>query len=212
MPRRARTTKKSRQAGVRQAHARAPSPVAPADIGRILAGGGGERIALLRYCVLSVTMEPVFVFLAGEYRLRPTHAAALALYDVFCSHQAPAKVRGTPDLLPPRNLKLAAAIQLTRAQHSAVRPPEQRSGEAPRVPSTVPYRHLFDPLADTLQADPSGHVQRVRLRYNPALTPVQNLPGGRMTAAQRHFVENIWRPVARPCLVAAGFWQIATIG
>jgi hypothetical protein len=160
---------------------------------------------------MSVTMEPVFVFLTGEYRLRPTHAAALALYDVFCSPQAPAKVRGTPGLLPPRDLKLAAAIQLIRAQQGEAHPREQ-PGEDSRVPRTVPYRHLFDPVADALHGDPSGHVQRVSRCYDPALTPERNLPGGEMTAAQRHFLENIWRPVARPCLVAAGFWQIATIG
>jgi hypothetical protein len=32
-----------------------------------------------------------------------------------------------------------------------------------------------------------------------------------MNAAQQHFVERVWRPVARPELVAAGFWQIANI-
>jgi hypothetical protein len=33
-----------------------------------------------------------------------------------------------------------------------------------------------------------------------------------MTAGQKAFVENVWRPRVRPALVAAGFWRVATIG
>src|SRR5437867_2774371 len=76
----------------------------------ILAKGGEQRVALLRYCVMSITMEPVFVFLAQEYRLRPTHAAALALYDVFCARDALARI-GVMEALPPRNLQLQAAVE-----------------------------------------------------------------------------------------------------
>ena len=32
-----------------------------------------------------------------------------------------------------------------------------------------------------------------------------------MTQAQRHFVENVWKPQIRPRLVDAGFWQMQTI-
>jgi hypothetical protein len=213
MPRRPGITGKSRRAAVHPARARArvASSLVPADISRILAGGGRARIAFLRYCVLSMAMEPLFLFLAGEYRLRPSHAAAMALYDVFCSPQAAAKVRGVPGLLPPRDLKLAAAIQSIRAQEERRRLPDRQRPDT-RVVHTAPYRQLFEPIADALQADPSGHVQRVGQHYNPALEPEENLPGGRMSAVQRNFVENVWRPVVRPHLVFAGFWQISTIG
>lgn len=48
-------------------------------------------------------------------------------------------------------------------------------------------------------------------RYDPELEPEMNLPGGKLNAGQRYFVDKVWRPLARPRLVAAGFWQIATI-
>ena len=44
-----------------------------------LQAGGRGRIDLLRHCVQSVTMEPLFAFLVQEYRQRPRHAAAIAL-------------------------------------------------------------------------------------------------------------------------------------
>jgi hypothetical protein len=59
--------------------------------------------------------------------------------------------------------------------------------------------------------DPAGRFAELGRQYDPRLAPQQNLPGGKMGAAQRHFVEHIWRPVARPRLLAAGFWQIANI-
>ena len=47
--------------------------------------------------------------------------------------------------------------------------------------------------------------------YDPARTPMQTLPNGKMNAGQRQFVEQIWQQVLRPHLVAAGFWRIATV-
>jgi hypothetical protein len=156
-------------------------------------------------------MEPVFVFLAGEYRLRPAHAAALALYDVFCAPRAPARLRGVLNLLPPRDLRLAAAVRAIGAQMDASQPASALH-DAAGVVRTAPYRNLFDPLIEALGTDASGLLRRLRVSYDPARTPEQNLPGGRMNSAQRHFVEKIWQPRVRPGLVAAGFWQIATIG
>jgi hypothetical protein len=172
----------------------------------LLAGGRG-RIDLLRHCVWSVTMEPVFVFLVHEYRQQPRHAAALALYDVFCAPGAPARLDAHA-LLPPMNLTLAAGTHTLRAQwlqmHSA------EPAEAP-IRTTVPMRGMFDRIVDGLTHDPAGRWARLGLYYNPARDPAENLPGGRMTPAQRHFVENVWKPRVRPCLVSAGFWQMQTI-
>jgi hypothetical protein len=39
------------------------------DIAEILSRGGEARIALLRYCVMSITPEAVFLFLVQQYRL-----------------------------------------------------------------------------------------------------------------------------------------------
>jgi hypothetical protein len=180
-----------------------------ADVAEILARGGEGRVALLRYCVMSITPEPVFLFLVGEYRLRPTHRAALALYDVFCAPGAMVRVRA-PSALPPRDLHLPAAISTIRRQWAEVQSVGQQE-DSGRASSTVPHRDLFDRLATALQQDLAGGLARVARQYDPDRAPHQNLPGGKMNAAQQHFVERVWRPVARPELVAAGFWQIANI-
>ena len=179
------------------------------NIVEILSRGGEGRIALLRYAVMSITPEPLFLFLAQEYRLRPTHLSALALYDVFCAPGAAARVRSQV-ALPPRDLHLSAAIDLIRKQRSALQSPEQQE-DGVRIWTTVPHRNLFDHLAAELQQDPDGSLARVAREYDPGRTPHQNLPDGKMNAAQKHFVDKVCRPVAKPMLVAAGFWQIATI-
>ncbi len=179
------------------------------NIGEILVKGGEERVALLRYCVISVTMEPLFVFLTHEYRLRPTHLAALALYDVFCAPHAPARL-GTLDVLPPRNLALKAAVESIRQQSAHLQSPRAPDDGA-TVSIATPHRNMFDFVVDSVQGDPTGRFARVGNQYDPGLAPHRNLPGGRMSAAQRHFVERIWRPLARPRLVAAGFWRIANV-
>ena len=179
------------------------------DVAEILTRGGAPRIGLLRYCAMSVTMEPVFVFLTQEYRLRPTHVGALALYDVFCAPEAPARIKAG-DALPPRNLPLVAAIQSIRGQWAYLQGAGQPREEA-GVSITTPYRNLFDPIARSVQNDAEGAFARLELRFNPQLSPQENLLGGKMNAGQRYFVEKIWRPVVRPRLVAAGFWHIANI-
>jgi hypothetical protein len=181
----------------------------PADINRILAAGGKQRIALLRLCVMSVQMEPVFVFLTQEYRLHPTHDAALALYDVFCAPDAPAGIEAR-DMLSPRDLRLLSVIRAIRQQRDQMMQPEQGEPEG-RIPITTPHRHLFDGIARAVQDDPGGSYARLGSQFDPQLSPEQNLPGGRISAAQRHFVNFVWRPLARPRLVEAGFWRIAVI-
>lgn len=179
-----------------------------ASIEGLLARGGAARIALLRYCVLSRTMEPLFLFLVGEYRLRPSHARAVAMFDLFCDRQAPARLK-CPLLMSPASRGLHTAIATLRRQWAQMQSPEPPDPDTV-VPVTVPARNLFDPVATAL-ADPQGRVAELGRRYDPALDPVENLPGRRTTPAQRHFVERVWKPVVRPRLVDAGFWQLGTI-
>jgi hypothetical protein len=179
------------------------------DIAEILARGGEHRVALLRYCVMSVAMEPVFVFLTQEYRLRPTHTAALALYDVFCARGALARI-AVFEALPPRNLQLEATVEAIRAQWTQLQSSPQ-TDECSGPALTTPHRNLFDRVAEAVMSDPTGRFAAVASQYDPRLASQENLPGGKMNAAQRHFVDRVWRPLARPRLAAAGFWQIANI-
>ena len=180
------------------------------DITDTLARGGRARIDLLRYCVMSIAMEPVFLFLAGEYRLRPAHASALALYDVFCEPQSAARL-SAHGLLPPRDLRLATDIAQVRSRWAALQAPAQED-EEPRTVPAGPGRSLFDALVRGVRADANGKLATLSAAYDPQRSPAENLPGGRMNASQRSFVDNVWIPYARPRLAAAGFWQIATVG
>ncbi len=158
---------------------------------------------------MSIQMEPVFAFLTQEYRLRPTHDAALALYDVFCAPEAPARIRAR-DMLPPRDLRLLSAIRSIRQQRDQMmRPLEGEPDGGVRI--TTPHRHLFDGIARAVENDPNGNYARLGNQFDPQLSPEQHLPGGTMNAAQRHFVNYVWRPLARPRLVEGGFWRVAVI-
>ena len=181
-----------------------------ADIAVILSQGGAQRLAFLRYCVLSFSMEPLFDFLVQEYRLRTSHAGALALFDVFCARQAPARLPAY-ELLPPRELSLESEIERLRAQWDGVQSaPESVEGE-PAIALALPARELFDAIVRGIRQDAHGRLARMGSTYDPALTPEENLPGGKMTAGQRQFVDGVWHPVLKPRLVAAGFWRIATV-
>jgi hypothetical protein len=182
------------------------------DIADTLARGGSRRVDLLRYCVMTIAMEPVFLFAAGEYRLRPTHTGALALFEVFCDPRSQARLSAY-DLLPPRELALASEIARIRERWTAMQaPPPATDDEAARTVPAGPGRGLFDTLVRGVRADAHGKLAALSAAYDPALSPAENLPGGKMTASQRSFVDNVWQPFARPRLAAAGFWQIAAIG
>jgi hypothetical protein len=178
------------------------------DLEAILRAGGAGRVALLKHCVKSVTMEPLFLFLVGEYATKPTATAALALYDVFCAPQAFASVKAA-SALPPRDLRLPAAIAALRRQVDSLASQPTES-EALR-PVVIPSRDIFDGVVAAIRNDPDGPLVALANRYDPQLDPFENLPGRRMTAGQRHFVDMIWRPRLRPRLVNAGFWPVATI-
>jgi hypothetical protein len=87
----------------------------PADIQQILRRGGRGLVDFLEYCVLARQLDPIFVFLANEYRLQPTIPGAIALYDTFCPPNAPARLDAV-DVLPPRNLGLQQQVERLRRQ------------------------------------------------------------------------------------------------
>jgi hypothetical protein len=180
------------------------------DIDDTLARGGASRMALLRYCVLSMTLEPVFLLCASEYRLRPAHANALAIYDVFCAPNAPARLAAY-ELLPPRELTVAAAIERIRQQWKVLQAPPPAEDEEERTVATTPGRELFDGLVRGVRADTHGRLGAVSASFDPLLSAEENLPGGKLNGSQRQFVDRVWQPIVRPRLTAAGFWQLATI-
>ena len=173
-----------------------------------LAAGGAGRVAFMQYCVRSVTPEPLFLFVAGEYRFRPSHHSALAIYDVFCAVDSPARIR-FPDALAPKELRLAATINELRSQ---VEPPAGLSeDEKSRLGQIPPRLDLFGHLAGRVAGSREGPLAELARRYDPSLTPDQNLPGRRMNANQRFFRDKVWGPLIRPRLVSAGFWQLGSI-
>jgi hypothetical protein len=180
----------------------------PIDIEEVYRRGGKALIDLLEYCVRSVQMDPLFVFLVWEYRNRPTTPGALALYDLFCAPQAPARISAR-EFLPPSNLKLHFTILPLRVNLAEVTA-AGTTGLDPPPPLRLPAKYLFDAVAQSIERS-SASLKNIRSCYDPGRTPLENLPGGRMTPGQRRFVEKIWEPLVRPQLVSAGFWRVATI-
>ena len=87
-------------------------------IENLLKRGGTDRVDLLRYSVISVTLEPLVLFLVSEYRLRPGVVVALAIYDAFCAQTAPARIDAA-ELMPARDVRLASVVASLRAQAAA---------------------------------------------------------------------------------------------
>ena len=180
------------------------------DVWAVLRSGGRAAIDLLEYSVVSVQLEPLFGCLAADYQNRPTARRALGLYDVFCAPGAPGRILAESSL-PPRNLRLPQEIQRIRDNVQHV---EQYNATQPEVPMTVaiPAKYLFDAVVAVIASSDHDVVRRICETYDPALEPLENLPGGKMTAGQRMFVERVWRPQLRPYLVQAGFPRVASIG
>ena len=176
------------------------------DLDRVIERGGKNLIALLQHGVRAAHADLLFVFLVGEYRQAPTAAKALALYRSFCASDSPARL-SDPKLLPPLNPSLVGSMRPLEESLQPLAP-----GANPRVgsPPFLPSRQLFDQLASQIRASSAG-LRALKRYYRMRKTPVQNLPGGKMTAGQRFFVDRIWQPVLKPRLVAAGFWRVASI-
>ncbi|QEG01404.1 hypothetical protein Mal15_54800 [Stieleria maiorica] len=190
--------------------------------------GGRELIELLTHCVLSFNTDVLFLYLTREYQFRPQAVSAVALYDVFCAPQAPARISDT-SLIPPGDLRLdqtiaelRRALQIATGDHNASDQATTEHGVddacpdrdhvmplAPAIP--LPPHFLFDPIAARLSAE-NPKLSALESYYDPKLTPHENLPGGKLSVGGRAFVDHVWTPRIRPYLVASGFWRLATVG
>jgi hypothetical protein len=183
-------------------------PAVAINIGEIINRGGRELIDFLDYCVRSVQMDPLFLFLVREYRNHPTTPKAVTLYEIFCAPDAPART-SDPSVLPPLDLRIETAIRplkmnLTRVQAA------QFGASDPPPPLLLPAKFLFDFIVAHLE-ETSESLRQIAGHYKPHRTPLENIPGGRMTAGQKVFVDKVWEPKLRPWLVAAGFTRVASI-
>jgi hypothetical protein len=160
-------------------------------------------VDLLEFLVISRQPDLLFLFLVGEYRAQPTVKRAIVLFDVFCAEMSPCQVRAK-DAVPPRDQRLHIAVEKLR---SGLEDRENTGAATILVP-----KYLFDDLAVKVEEAAAVEIGILERDYDPAREPRENLPGERMTAGQRWFVERVWEPRVRPQLVTAGFRRIANIG
>lgn len=178
------------------------------DIEKIISGGGKELVDLLNYAVRAVQTDLLFVFLVEEYRNAPTAHKAVALYEIFCAPQAPARLSAV-ELLPPVHPSLEVALRPLRANVAAVN--EARgSGSTPPV-LLLPAKFIFDSIVLHLKKKSPG-LRHIKRRYRVERSPSANLPGGSMSEAQRFFVDRVWTANLRPRLLAVGFRRVSSIG
>ena len=179
----------------------------PIDIDSVFARGGKKLIDLLDYGARSVQPDLLFVFLVQEYRQLPTTLKAVALYDSFCAPRTAARVSAT-EMLPPINFQIEIAMRPLLLNLGQVE--EARAKAAMGPPLLLPPKYLFDTLDLHLRKN-SASLRAIKRRYRVRLSPVKNLPGGRMNAGQRHFVDRVWEPILRPRLIAAGFRRLTAV-
>lgn len=179
------------------------------DLMAIFARGGSLAIALMQYCVRSRNFDPLFAMLVREFKMRPTVAAALAIYDSFCATDAQAAI-SLRDSVVGNDLRQ----QIEHLRQQSIKAQSQveldADGNAVRSPIVAPSNFIFDGVVRALQSNPNSGFQHAAYHYHPERSAQQNLPGG-MTMAQRNFLSRVWIPILRPRLVAAGFWRMSTI-
>ena len=180
----------------------------PADLDKIISVGGRELVDLLNYAVRAMQADLLFVFLVGEYRNAPTSHKAVALYEIFCAPQAPARLSAS-ELLPPVHPQLEVALRSLRANVAAVNAARASGSEAPIL--ILPPKFIFDTIVLHLRKK-SPCLRQVKRRYRVERTPSANLQGGKMSEAQRFFVDRVWTPNLRPRLLTVGFRRVSSIG
>jgi hypothetical protein len=180
--------------------------------------GSREFLNFLQFAIVSGQPEPVFIHCVREYRFRPTTVAALGIFDHFCETNALWRLRET-QFLPPLELTLANQIRMLREAFIASQQPLPSASLEEDEPSPVlpaanpmPPGNLFRTIETGLLSNSDGFLARLAATYDPALGPFENLPGGKMTSAQRLFVDQYWIRRIRPALVSAGFWRLASLG
>lgn len=177
------------------------------DLEETISAGGKPLIDLLDYSMRALQTDVLFVFLVQEYRQFPTTPKAVALYEIFCALSAPARLSCT-EMLPPVLLQIEAALRPLQLNLTQVAAARAAGFVAP--PLILPARYIFDAIVLHLRKK-SPSLQAVERDCQPYRTPVENLPEGRMSAGQRHFVEKVWEPKLRPWLVATGFRRMTSI-
>lgn len=152
----------------------------------------------LDYCVRVMQLDPLFLFLAQEYRINPTIPKAVALFHTFCAPGAPAKVSIEPDQDRMQHVMRPITVSWTRMQAALVFGP---GNAAPPMP---PPSTLFDSIVDKIMR--AGVIGKLKRAYQARYEPPDDT-----NRVHEHFVEKIWRPIIRPHLVAAGFWRISEL-
>ena len=182
----------------------------PIDLQLTFRSGGKQLIDLLDYCIRSVQIDPLFLFLVQEYRNGPTAAKAVALYELFCAPNALAKISANKLL----TIRLQGAISQLKASlqppPAVPQPDPQNIEPIPVRQPLLPPKYLFEFVTNAVLEE-SDYLIQIEQHYQPDRTPIENLADGKMTMAQRHFVDKIWEPIVRPQLVQAGFWGIASV-
>ena len=160
---------------------------------------GRGTLDFLDYCVRSMQLDPLFVYLVQEYRSNPTIPKAVALFHTFCSPAAPAKISVDSEDAQMESAMRPITVSWTRMQAALV------FGPGNAAPPMAPPASLFDELAERIMC--TGVFTKLKRRYRADLGCLRNV-----TRVQRHFTEKIWQPIIRPHLVAAGFWRVDEIG
>jgi len=185
------------------------------DFAKVLGEGGKPLLDLLSFAVFSVRPDGLFVFLAREYRVRPTPTAAITIFDLFCAPGSPARLSAEA-ALSPTDWSLNSALAPVRAgiARAAAPPPAPLPDDPPWQPPAIPLPpiYLFDGLAERLLKDPDGQVAALAAEFDPEQGPFKSLPNGKLSGTQRAFVEQTWRRRIQPALLTAGFWRVATVG
>lgn len=180
----------------------------PVDIPATLSQGGDGAISLLQFCIRSGQLEPLFLYLTQDYQQRPSHLAALTLFDMFCASNAPARL-SVATVLPPQELRLSGSITMLRQQWQQMQ--QVRAGQAideeKKLFIAQPQRGLFD----TVVAAFGPRFELIASQFDPDKRVNDNLPDGKLSAGQRNFVNLVWQAKVRPQLASAGFWRVTTL-
>jgi hypothetical protein len=157
--------------------------------------GGAERINFLNKCIMEGMTDYVFEFLVSEYRTAPSKKKAIAIYDLFCSQNAPYRIN-CDELLPPKNPQLSGMIDWYREQRQAA----QQMNFLKRIATSsnrTPVREQFDFLLPAVFRQEDNNAMRIAV--DEASKGVKRPTSG----AQKSFV-NSWIQ-ARRQLLDAGF-------